>query len=85
MYSNCYLKCTSSTRLQNQWLASVTITEEEIYLLFKNLNLEKAHGLDDISVRRIHLCGEAIVEPLQIFFLPFKEDNAYPDDLKKRT
>ena len=43
MYSNCYLKFTSSSRLQNQWLASVNITEEDIYLLFKNLNLEKAH------------------------------------------
>ena len=31
----------------------------------------------------IQLCGKAIVEPLQIVFLPFLEEGVYPDDWKK--
>ena len=47
---------------------SVNIKEDDIYLILKNLNPEKAHGWDDISIRMIQLCGKAIVEPLQILF-----------------
>ena len=34
-------------------------------------------------ISMIHLCGKAIVQPLQILFLPFLEDGVYPDDWKK--
>ena len=34
-------------------------------------------------ISMIHLCGKAIVQPLQILFLPFLEDDVYPDDWKK--
>ena len=54
-----------------------------IYLISKNLNPEKAHGWDNISVRMIKLCGKAIVDPLRILFLSFLEEGVYPDDWKK--
>ena len=54
-----------------------------IYLISKNLNPEKAHGWDNISIRMIKLCGKAIVDPLQILFLSFLEEGVYPDDWKK--
>ena len=34
-------------------------------------------------ISMIHLCGKAIVQTLQILFLPFLEDGVYPDDWKK--
>ena len=54
-----------------------------IYLISKNLNPEKAHGWDNISIRMIKLCGKAIVDPLRILFLSFFEEGVYPDDWKK--
>ena len=42
---------------------------EDIYLTLKSLNPEKAHGLDNISVRMTKLCRKYTVEPVQILFL----------------
>ena len=54
-----------------------------ISLISINLNPEKAHGWDNISIRMIKLCGKAIVDPLRILFLSFLEEGVYPDDWKK--
>ena len=67
----------------NERLASVNIKEDDIYLILKHLNHEKAHGCDNISIRMIQLCRKAIVEPLRILFLSFLAEGVYPDDWKK--
>ena len=64
-------------------MASVNIKEDDIYLILNNLNLEKAHGWDNISIRMIQLYWKAVVEPLRILFLPFLEECVYPDDWEK--
>ena len=64
-------------------MTSVNIKEDDIYRILKNLNPEKAHGLDNISIRMIQLCGKANVEPLRVLFLSFLEEGVYPDDWKK--
>ena len=67
----------------NGWLVAVNIKEHDIYLTLKNLNPEKAHGWDNISIRMIQLCRKVIVEPSQILFWSFLEAGIYPDDWKK--
>ena len=47
---------------------SVDIKEEDIYLVIKNLIPNKAHGLDDISIRMIKLCVKSIAFPLKLLF-----------------
>ena len=64
-------------------MASVNIKEDDIYFILKNLNPEKAHGCDNISIRMIQLCGKAIAEPWRILFLSFLEEGVYPDDWKR--
>ena len=64
-------------------MASVDIKEDDIYLLSKNLNPEKAYGWDNISIRMIQLCRKAIVEAFTNLFLSFLEEGVYPDDWKK--
>ena len=49
-------------------LHSSTINEKEIPLIIKNLNPDKCHGWDDISIRMIQLCGKEIILPLQLLF-----------------
>ena len=67
----------------NGRVAAVNIKEDDIYLILKNLNPQKAHGWDNISIRMIQLCEKVIVEPLPILFLPFLEEGVFPDDWKK--
>ena len=64
-------------------MASVNIDEDDIYLILKNNNPEKAHGWDNISIMMIQLYGKPIVEPLRILFLSFLEEGLYPDDWNK--
>ena len=66
-------------------MASVNIKEDDIYLILKNFNPEKAQGWDNISIRIIQLWRKAIVEPLQILFWSFLEEGVYPDDWKKNN
>ena len=47
----------------NGRLVAVSMKEDDICLILKNLNPEKAHGWGNISIRMIQLCGKAIVEP----------------------
>ena len=63
-------------------MASVNIKEDDIYLTSKNINPEKAHGWNNISIRTIQLCKKVTVEPLRNFF-SFLEEGTYPDNCKK--
>ena len=49
----------------------------------KNLNLGKAHGWDNISIRMIKLCGKSIALPLSLIFQSILNDGVFPDDWKK--
>ena len=46
-------------------LNSFTIDENDIFLIVKNLDADKPHGWNNISIRMIQLCGEEIILPLQ--------------------
>ena len=49
----------------------------------KNLNPDKAHGWDNISIRIIQLCGKETILPLQLLFKSMLEEGIFPDDWKK--
>ena len=49
-------------------LANIPISQKQICDIIRNLNVNKAHGPDDISGRMIELCGENIARPLSIIF-----------------
>ena len=52
----------------NNRLKSFDINENDLHLIIKNLNANKAHGWDDISIRMIQLCGKSIALPLKLLF-----------------
>ena len=64
-------------------LNSSKINENDIFLIIKNLNADKAHGWDNISIRMIQLCGKEIVLPLQLLFKSTLEERIFPEDTKK--
>ena len=51
-------------------IISFHITKEDILLIIKTLDLSKAHGWDNISIKMIKICGESITVPLKIVFEP---------------
>ena len=57
------------------------INENEIISIIKNLNANKAHGWDKISIRMIKLKTTAI--PLKLIFRSMLEEGVFPDDWKK--
>ena len=64
-------------------LNSFTINENSIFLIIKNLNADKAHEWNNISIRMIQLCGKEIILPLQLLFKSMLEEGTFPEDWKK--
>ena len=67
----------------NNRLKSFDINENDLHLIIKNLNANKAHGWDDISIRMIQLCGKSIALPLKLLFKTILEEGTFPEDWKK--
>ena len=49
-------------------ISDTEIKEDDILLIIKNLNPNKAHVWDNVSIRVTQLCGKAIVKPLKYLF-----------------
>ena len=45
-------------------LNSFSFEKEDILKIIRNLNVNKAHGHDDISIRMFKMCNSEVVEPL---------------------
>ena len=63
-------------------LASCEITTESILNILIGLNANKAHGPDDISVKMIKLCPNALCAPLKLIFNNILATGIYPDQWK---
>ena len=70
------LKCTppsntnslpSSLDLEAQArLTSINFSDNDILKIIRSLDINKAHGHDDMSVRMVKICDDAIKKPLPI-------------------
>ena len=64
-------------------LGSLDFNEGEILKIIRALNINKAHGHDDISIRMMKLCDESLLKPLFISFKNSLDLFYYPDIWKK--
>ena len=64
-------------------LSSVTFPKDDIEKLIQNLDPNKAHGHDQISIRMLKLCSNSICKPLEIIFNRCLETSTFPNDWKK--
>ena len=74
---------TSPRYLTGKCLSTITFSVEDIRKLIRSHNPYKAHGHDNLSIRMLKLCGDAICEPLSVNFWLFfiwleKEANIVP-------
>ena len=59
---------TSKMLLTQSRLCTLNFNEEEIIKIIRNLNVHKAHGHDNISIRMIKICDKSILKSLIILF-----------------
>ena len=64
-------------------LISFDIKDDDILLIIKNLNVDKAHGWDQLSKRMIKTCGDSITFLLKLIFKSMINEGLFPDDWKK--
>ena len=74
---------TSQMFLTPSRLCTLNFNEEEIIKIIRNLNVHKAHGHDDISIRMIKICDKSILKPLILLFKNSTKSSYYPDIWKR--
>ena len=77
-------KCPSQPNfVTNKRLSSVVFDDQDIINIIRALNISKAHGHDDISIRMIKICDSALVKPLSIIFSNCLRTGTFPYIWKK--
>ena len=61
----------------------INFNEDEILKVIRALNIHKAHGHDDISIRMIKICDKSLLKPLIILFENSIKSSFYPDIWKR--
>ena len=63
----------------NVRINSFRINHNDISLTIKNIDSNKAHGCDNISIKMIQICGESIALPLKLLFETALKEKKFPD------
>ena len=64
-------------------LTSLDFDEDELLKIIRALNINKAHGHDDISIRMIKICDKSLIKPLTFLFKTSVRSSHYHDIWKK--
>ena len=64
-------------------LSTLNVNGDDIFAIIKNLNPNKSHGWDNISIRMIKLCGKSIAYSLKLIFEASLQGGEIPDYWKK--
>ena len=78
MEVNCQIISYTKSRIN-----SVPFSDDLAINIIRNLNVNKAHGHDYISIRMIKMCDEYLVRPLSIIFQNYLNSCIYPSAWKK--
>ena len=69
-------------RTENR-LSTISFKDEDVLKIIKSLNINKAHGHDDISIRLLQICGAEVVKPLSLIFKNCIQYGIFPNLWKK--
>ena len=72
----------SQTYITESKLSSLQFEDKDIKII-KSLNINKAHGHDDISIRILKICDLPIIKSLSIVFRNCINNSTFPDLCKK--
>ena len=68
----------------DKFISSVSFSSNNIARIIGDLDPNKAHGHDMISIRIVKICGESILKPLEIIFKSCIENGQFPNEWKKQ-
>ena len=69
--------------LTDNRLSSVSFSQDGIAKIIQNLDPNKAHGSDNVSIRMLKICGSSIYKPLEMIFKQCIETSVFPSEWKK--
>ena len=69
--------------LTDKRLSTVKFLSNGILKIIQNLNPNKAHGHDKISIRMLKICGNSLCRPLELIFTDCLENGIFRSDWKK--
>ena len=69
--------------LTNATLDGLEFDEEKVSNLIKSLNVNKAHGWDNVSIRMVKIGGDSLVKPLLNIFRLSVDSGVFPSQWKK--
>ena len=87
--SQCNPLPNNNTLLENQTyitetkLSSFNIEDENIYKIIMTIDINKAQGLDGVSIKVLKLCHKSIIKPLSIILSNCKLKNTFANLWKK--
>ena len=64
-------------------LKTLDFKEVEILKIIIALNINKAHGYDNISIRMIKICDKSLLKPLILLFKNSSQSSGYRDIWKR--
>ena len=70
-------------KLTNKSLDTFNFLTHNISKIITNIDLNKAHGHDMLSIRMIKLCGNSICKPLSIIFNDCLKEEKFTSDWKR--
>ena len=76
---NCSKRTKFSYRTE-RILTSFDINDDDILPVIKNVNVDKAHGWDQLSIRMKKACGDVITFPLKLIFKSMINEGVFPDN-----
>ena len=71
---------TNSLKRTNNLLSTISFTKDNIAKIIKNLNLNKTHGFDMISICMLKICGDSILKPLELISKSCLENGKFPSN-----
>ena len=74
---------TDSSKGTNNLLSTISFTKDDIANIIKNLNPNKAHAFDMISIRLLKICADSILKHLELIFKSCIESEKFPMEWKK--
>ena len=69
--------------LTDSRLSIVSFSQDKISKVIQNLDPNKAHGHDNITIHMLKLCGPSIYKPLEIIFNQLIKASVFPSEWKK--
>ena len=65
--------------LTNLRLDRANFDTTKILTIIRSLNVNKAHGWDEVSIRMVTICDETLVLPLQLIFQFSSDTGTFPN------